>query len=301
MVATVHSRRPLHVRVPREMSPLAGVAWRVAVFAALLLVMTILARRAGIIGVFELVAPIGVAGATGLVALALALLALTDCLLRGSAGGWRAIRAAALALVVAVPFVLGAVRYVLNPAVNDVSTDVVTPPSITASEQPRPTPADLVARRYDATIERVNAAVRETLVELGWEIGAEQGRAEPADAGGPALPPEEIADVIPVPRMRAPTAEQIALLEAAARERAAALAAERREEEAVLELSMTVRTPVLRLVSDVVVRLRDDGETTTIDVRSRSREGRHDLGRNADHVRTFLAALDETMARQGLQ
>ena len=63
MVATVYSRRPLHVRVPRAVTRLAGMAWRVAVFAALLLGMTLLARRVELIAYGELAAPLAVTAA----------------------------------------------------------------------------------------------------------------------------------------------------------------------------------------------------------------------------------------------
>lgn len=43
---------------------------------------------------------------------------------------------------------------------------------------------------------------------------------------------------------------------------------------------------------DVVVRLREDDDAVTVDVRSASRMGRGDLGTNAERIREYLAALD---------
>jgi len=46
---------------------------------------------------------------------------------------------------------------------------------------------------------------------------------------------------------------------------------------------------------DVVVRIRESADGTRIDVRSKSRLGRSDLGMNAKRIRTFLAKLDAAL------
>ena len=43
---------------------------------------------------------------------------------------------------------------------------------------------------------------------------------------------------------------------------------------------------------DVVIRFRPEGAGSVLDVRSVSRVGRSDLGKNAERIRSFLAALD---------
>lgn len=50
-------------------------------------------------------------------------------------------------------------------------------------------------------------------------------------------------------------------------------------------------TPVMRFKDDLVVRLRAEGAGTRVDLRSRSRIGRHDLGANARRIRDFLDRL----------
>ncbi|MEM7409162.1 MAG: DUF1499 domain-containing protein [Myxococcota bacterium] len=57
----------------------------------------------------------------------------------------------------------------------------------------------------------------------------------------------------------------------------------------VLEANETSR--VFQFVDDVVVRIRPDGSGAVIDVRSRSREGRGDLGANAARIRRLLDAV----------
>jgi uncharacterized protein (DUF1499 family) len=57
-------------------------------------------------------------------------------------------------------------------------------------------------------------------------------------------------------------------------------------------------TRLMRFKDDVAVRLREDGARTRVDVRSKSRLGRGDLGTNARRIRRYLAALTEIHAGQ---
>ncbi len=50
-------------------------------------------------------------------------------------------------------------------------------------------------------------------------------------------------------------------------------------------------TSIFRFVDDVVVRIRPDGSGSRIDVRSKSRDGRGDLGANATRIRAFFDEL----------
>ena len=50
-------------------------------------------------------------------------------------------------------------------------------------------------------------------------------------------------------------------------------------------------TRLLRFKDDVVVRLRQDDEFVRVDVRSKSRLGRGDLGTNARRIRRFLESV----------
>lgn len=55
------------------------------------------------------------------------------------------------------------------------------------------------------------------------------------------------------------------------------------------------RTFILGLRSDVAVRLRDEAEQTTVDMRAVSRYGRYDFGFNAALIESFFKALDLEM------
>jgi hypothetical protein len=55
------------------------------------------------------------------------------------------------------------------------------------------------------------------------------------------------------------------------------------------------KTPVLGFIDDVVVRVRASKKGSTVDVRSASRIGDHDLGANARRVQAFQRELDLTV------
>ncbi len=57
------------------------------------------------------------------------------------------------------------------------------------------------------------------------------------------------------------------------------------------EIEATVTSRVFRFVDDVAVRIRPDGAGSRVDVRSKSRDGRGDLGANAARIRALHDAL----------
>lgn len=301
MVATVYSRRPLYAPVPRTVSPVARMAVRGAVFAALLGLLTLLTRRIGLVAYDELFWPLMVTGAAAAVSLVLSLVTLGDCWARGTKGGWRALRAMALSLLVLVPFLFAIQRLATEPPTADVTTDPLDPPAIVGTGG-APLAVPEAGRRFEAAIERVSAAVETALAELGWSVIEREGTVVVPEVDAPIAPPvASVEGAVPMPRMRPLTpAEQAAVDERAAAERAL-LAAERRDEEARLLYRALVRSPVLDVPSDVVIRLRDDGEATTLDLRARSREGERDLGENRRRIRAFLAKLDEVVQRDGVR
>ena len=50
-------------------------------------------------------------------------------------------------------------------------------------------------------------------------------------------------------------------------------------------------TAIFRFVDDIVVRVRGDGNESVVDVRSKSRDGKGDMGANAARIRAFRSAL----------
>jgi uncharacterized protein (DUF1499 family) len=57
------------------------------------------------------------------------------------------------------------------------------------------------------------------------------------------------------------------------------------------------RTLILGFYDDVVVRVDGDEQSARVDIRSASRYGRHDLGRNAARVRAFFQELESQLER----
>lgn len=56
------------------------------------------------------------------------------------------------------------------------------------------------------------------------------------------------------------------------------------------------KTALFRFVDDVVIRVSDDGRgRAVVDMRSKSRDGRGDVGANAARIRTFTAGLQERL------
>jgi len=64
-----------------------------------------------------------------------------------------------------------------------------------------------------------------------------------------------------------------------------------REDRRLLELEAVAISRVFLFRDDFVVRIRRKGPWTTVDVRSRSREGKSDFGKNAERIQVFLSAL----------
>lgn len=58
------------------------------------------------------------------------------------------------------------------------------------------------------------------------------------------------------------------------------------------------RTPIMGFGEDVVLRVRADGEGARIDMRSATRYGPHDLGGNASRITKLLEEIDETLGTQ---
>lgn len=61
-------------------------------------------------------------------------------------------------------------------------------------------------------------------------------------------------------------------------------------------IEATDTTTWFRFKDDVVIRLRPNGTATDVDVRSKSRVGRSDMGTNARRIRTFLTRLSAETA-----
>lgn len=155
-------------------------------------------------------------------------------------------------LLVAVVFV-SAAGGAGKPPINDITTDLSDPPAFASAA----------------------------------EVPAYQGR----DMGFPA-------DFVPVVEQAYPDVEPIQLSAPPDEAYARALASARSlgwtityEDPEAGTFDASESTAIFRFVDDVTVRVRPESDGTRIDLRSKSRDGRGDLGANADRIQRFAAEI----------
>ena len=144
------------------------------------------------------------------------------------------------------------------PPIHDISTDTDDPPSFVA----------VVARR--AATHASNPPEY-----AGPDVAAQQKKAYP--------------DLAPI-RLAVPPAQAFDKARAAAQSLGWEIVA---AEPAEGRLEATDTTRWFAFKDDVVVRVRPDGDGSRVDVRSKSRVGRSDVGANAERIRAFRDALQK--------
>ncbi|MBW2363254.1 MAG: DUF1499 domain-containing protein [Deltaproteobacteria bacterium] len=169
-------------------------------------------------------------------------------------------RRQALAGIVVGAALLGAVFYAGRdgqglPRINDIATDVTNPPAF-----------------HPDTV-RTDPA--------GRDMTYPDGFAEQVRGAYPDLAPLDLA-VAP--------SEAFALALGTARAQGWQIT---HQSEPLGSFDATDTTRIFRFVDDITVRVLPQGEGSRIDVRSKSRDGRGDLGANANRIRVYTAELRE--------
>jgi hypothetical protein len=248
----------------RRSSRSALWASRLATFSAVLLAVSGLGHRFGLVETVGFFWLLGLTGLLALTALLLAAAGFFQLWSDGSRGGISAGWAVVVALLVLAPFIVSAWRVYAYPRLVDISTDVTDPPPLDAAARLRtadmnpvsvisPVEATLQAdaypqvtgRRYELSADRVEELAADLVLASGWTFTK------------PPTPPLDGGD---------------SFIEALA------------------------KTTFLALPVDVSIRITDEGDTSYVDMRSASRYGRHDLGDNAARIADFLTALDAAVA-----
>jgi hypothetical protein len=286
------------VRYVRPVSHSAFIGRRLALSALVLFVLVVLAHRFGPLTEPDFLALLLLAAAIATASLPLSLIGLVRLWQVGAEGGLAASKALLYAALPLGVFLYGAVQYTILPPLYDVTTDTADPPPFIvephAAQQWLPRPASitsgerraqlaaypgLTGRRYEGALDRVYAGVRKVVDAAGVSILQAQGLSlvepdltERAAARDEQAPVPDLAPV-PVPRPEPSPAQAFG------------------EAEDVL-LQGEMRTLLAGLRFDLMIRLREDEETTSVDIRVLSRYGPHDLGLGNQIAEDILDRLD---------
>jgi len=312
------------VRFERPVSHAARIALRLGQFALVLAVGVTLAHRFGPLKTPDFLGLLLLSAAAGALAVPFAMLGLLRLWQVGAKGG---IAAATGLLFAAVPIgviALGGFFYLERPKLYDLSSDLSdTPPWLSApaaNQQwlPRPPPPaatalrpaattaqansmspapgkaavlqteaypGLTGRRYEGAIDRVYLAVRKVAVSSRIAIVRSQGlaNAEPDLTDRPAKPATSPARdplaTVPIPLPRPDVSIDTPMFG--------------RSGDVLLQ--GTARTFVFGFPFDVMIRLREEAETTLVDIRVASRFGPTDFGFGDALAESYLQALDSEL------
>lgn len=295
------------IRFDRPVSHAAHASRLVAAFALVLCVLVLLGHRFGPLETPYFVLFLLISAAIAAIAVVLSSIGFVQLWQRGAEGGVSAFKALVYA---ALPLALvgyGMERYVTSPDIHDVSTDLADAPAWLVSPhaaqiwlshdevstRDRQMQADaypaLTGRRYEGAMDRVLEAARAVARDNGIRITKVDGasntepdvdtkrtrRAKPRPADESAV--TDAPDIVPIPTPRPATEDEVASLI---------------QQNLDVTLQGEKRTAILGLRFDVVIRLREEAETTLVDIRVASRYGPHDLGLSAGIAEAYLKALD---------
>ncbi len=294
----------MSIRFDRPVSHAAYASRPIAAFSLVLSLLALLAHRFGPLATPYMVLFIIAAAVLALLSVAMAATGLVELWKYGARGGVPAFKALVYAAPPLILVIFVAVRYIMLPTIYDVSTDTADAPqwlsqpdapqiwlprdgTITAKERAEQEDAypGLTGRRYEGAIDRVIEAVRKVAKASSIRITKTAGD----EAGGPDVDEKPkrkqdnnaaVADApdiaVPVPTPR-PLSDEVAALI---------------RHNTDVTLQGEKRTLIFGLHFDVLIRLREELETTLVDVRVASRYGPHDLGFSAAIAENYLKALD---------
>lgn len=294
--------RLMTVRFERPVSHAARIALRLGQLALVLAVGVTIMHRFGPVTTPDFLSLMLVAAAAGVLAVPFAITGLVHLWQSGAKGGIASVTGLMFAIIPIAVIAAGYYVYDTRPKLYDLSSDLtdappwLAPPAAVQKWLPRPPQADaaalqiqaypgLTGRRYEGAIDRVYLAARKVAVSSRISIVKSQGlaNAEPYLAERPAKPSsgpvrDPLAAVpIPLPRPDFSIATPMfgrsgdVLLQGAA------------------------RTLIFGFPLDVMIRLREEAETTLVDIRVASRYGPTDLGLGDALAESYLQALDSEL------
>ena len=250
--------------LPRRMpSKSAKWALRMAIFIPALALLSILAHRSGSVDTPSLLVLLAMIALCAFIAFLFVIAAFRSLWVNGKRGGRRATWALFIIAVVAAPYLYAAALSITRPSVTEVSTDLIDPPVFQEETQ--------------LFGENAGALIVGDLLDGYPEITGRRYNAT-ADA--------ILEQIVQMGLQRS-------WLATARRGRVGA------DDEIFLEFSR--KSTILGMPSEIIARITDEGETTYLDLRSKSLFVGHDLGSNAAIIRELLGDIDFNMVGQIIQ
>lgn len=290
------------IRYDRPVSHAALLSRRLGLFALLLFVVVVGAHRFSLMPTPYFVALVLLSAAFAALAVLFAVIGFVRLWQVAARGGGASVKGLLCALPPLMLVAWGTYDYLRYPKLYDITTDVADPPPWIAppladqSWLARPAvvgDADritqlaaypgITGRRYNGALDRIFEAVEKVNAQSRIVIrhgdGVENATADPADL--PAKPGEDEGvpdslDSVPVPLPRPSLPEDRVLI----------------GQVGDVLLQGETRSLILGFRFDVMIRLREEAETTLVDMRVVSRYGPHDLGYGAAIADDYLKALD---------
>lgn len=245
--------------LPRRLpSKAAKWALRLAVFVPVLAILSLVMHRTENVDTPTFLVLLVMVALLAAVALLFIFLAFRSLWVHGLRGGRRATWALVFVVLIAFPYVYAFALSAIHPNQADVSTDLVRPPVFA-----------------DETKQMGNSAVAVIAGELRDGYPEITGRRYTATV-------DTIIDEVLM------MAEERRWTLTTRRGRVGA-------DNAIL-LEYARKSPVLAMPTAIIVRVADEGDTTYLDIRSKSLFVTHDLGTNADLITQFLTELDFELA-----
>ncbi|MBU1314285.1 MAG: DUF1499 domain-containing protein [Alphaproteobacteria bacterium] len=306
------------VRFVRPISRSAYAARRIALAALLLFALAVIGHRFGPLRTPDMLALVLLSAAIAAAAVPLALIGLVRLWQKGAEGGIAAAKALVYAAVPLAVVAAGAIAYLTQPAIYEVATDLEDPPeflarpdyaqewlvrpaSVSAADRRAQLAAypGLTGRRYEGALDRVLQGVQAAALSARVSILDRQGEGQMApQEPSPPVSVDDVEEVLPeegalpvtapVPLPRPTLPGQLAPTAETPDDADDAFLPPSQD----VLLQGEVRTLALGLPFDIVIRLREDAETTSVDLRVASRYGPHDLGLSAEIAEDFLDRLD---------
>lgn len=250
----------------RRTSKAAEWSRRFSAFALVLFAVAALSHRYGLMDTVPFFWVLGIVGALGIVALGLAAYGFYRLWNYGERAGRDALAGLMIGMIVAAPFAISAYRAVTLPRLHDISTDLVDPPAMPEAAKRRTAEMNAIAP----------ISTRDAMLQQeGYPLVTGRRYAAPSD--------RVLESIVTLTTERGWTLYRIATPPA---------------EGADVTIEAQAGSFLLKLPTDVAIRLTDEETSSYVDMRSSSRYGLHDFGDNTARIMRFLTELDAVVAAQ---